>query len=157
MGVWQDTEIAEYCKRVQKELKGQHNKVFKLVLDNKTIKDLVKFLNTRKQLGEEHVDSLGNELFNQLTQRTFYADSDPLGRGGQPYELRRTGDFWDSFTIAVGSGQIVIVSNPFKRNANLFEVYGPDIEGLTDDSLQDLINEALNQYIDWYRKNILPR
>lgn len=157
MGSFLETPIGEYCQRVQKEFKGQDDRVFKLVLDNKTIKDLVKFLNTEKQLGQDHVDSLGNELYNQLTQRTFYADSDPLGRGGQPYEVKRTGEYWESFTIAVNAGNIVIVSNPFKRDANLFKTYTPDLEGLTDENLQILINEALNQYITWYRKNILPK
>jgi len=31
------------------------------------------------------------------------------------------------------------------------------IEGLTDENLQILINEALEQFINWYRRNVLPR
>lgn len=156
MELFENTALAEYARRLVK-LKGQEDRTFKLVLDNNIIKNLVKFLNTDKQFGQDHVDSLGQELFNQLTQRSFYADSDPLGRGGQPYEIRRTRDYWDSFIVSVSAGNIVIVSNPFKRDTNLFQVYGPQIEGLTDENLQILINEALKLYVEWYEKNVLPR
>jgi hypothetical protein len=155
MGLFTETKAGLYCEDVLK-LKGQENNLFKIVLDNKAIKDLIKFLNTEKQLGQQHIDSLGQELYNTLTQRTVYADSDPLGRGGQPYEVRRTGDYWGSFTIAVNAGNIVIVSNPFKQNNNLFEVYTPELEGLTDENLQILIDEALQKYREWYARNLLP-
>lgn len=156
MGFFENTSLGEYCQRLVK-LNKQEDKIFKLVLDNKEIKDLIKFLNTKKQLENESVDSLGQELFNTLTQRTIYADSDPLGRGGKPYQVKQTGDYYESFEIAVNTGNIVIVSNPFKKNNNLFEVYTPELEGLTDESLQILIEKALEKYVNWYRKNALPR
>ena len=151
-----NTELAEYAKRLV-NLKGQEDRTFKLVLDNQTIKKLIIFLNTDDQLGKEHVDGLGNELFNVFTNRTFYSLNDPKGRGGKPYTLNDTGAFWDSFTVAVQQGRIIIDANPNKGQDNLFDSYGQDIVGLTDENLQILIDEALEHYINWYIRNILPQ
>lgn len=156
MTLFMNTALAEYAERLVK-LKNQDKKTFKLVLDNNFVKQLVIDLNTKKQLSEQSVDSLNRELFNTLTGRTVYAPSDPLGRGGRPYQILRTGAFYDSFVVAVNAGNIKIVSNPFKRNTNLFEVYGAEIEGLTEESLQTLINEAITLYIQWYERNLLPQ
>ena len=123
-----NTELAEYAKRLVSK-KGQEDKTFKLVLDNEVIKKLIIFLNTDEQLGKEHVDGLGNELFNVFTNRGFYSQFDPKGRGGKPYTLNDTGSFWDSFTVAVQQGRIIIDANPFKDGDNLFDAYGQEIVG----------------------------
>jgi len=156
MGLFTDTALAEYAQRLV-NLKGQEDVTFKKVLDNAFIRDLVTDLNSKIQLGEDHVTSLGEKLFNKITNSSTYAESDPLGRGGQPYEVFRTGEYWDSFKAVIGSGFITIDSNPAKDNNNLFDVYGPNLEGLTDKNLQILINASLEQYINWYKRNILPQ
>ena len=150
-----NTELAEYAQRLV-NLKGQEDSTFKLVLDNEVIKKLIIFLNTDDQLGQDHVDSLGQELFNVFTNRSYYSQNDPKGRAGQPYTLNDTGAFWDSFTVAVQQGRIIIDANPFKDGDNLFDAYGQDVLGLTDENLQILINEALEQFINWYNRNLLP-
>jgi len=156
MELFLNTELAEYARRL-KALKGQEDVIFKKALDNNFIKDLITDLNSEIQLGEQHVDSLGNKLFNQLTQSSVYAESDPLGRGGEPYEVRRTGEYWESFKSLVGQGFIIISSDPFKEDDNLFDIYGENLEGLTDANLQILINASLEKFIRWYENNLLPR
>ena len=156
MDLFVNTELAEYCKRLI-ALKGQENTVFKKALDNKLIKDLITDLNTEIQLGEKSVDSLGDKLFNKMTQSSVYSDSDPLGRGGEPYQVKRTGEYWESFKALVGQGFIIINSDPFKEDDNLFEIYGNNLEGLTDASLQTLINVSEERFIRWYQRNILPK
>ena len=156
MDLFVNTELAEYCKRLI-ALKGQENTVFKKALDNKLIKDLITDLNTEIQLGEKSVDSLGDKLFNKMTQSSVYSDSDPLGRGGEPYQVKRTGEYWESFKALVGQGFIIINSDPFKEDDNLFEIYGNNLEGLTDASLQTLINVSEERFIRWYERNILPK
>lgn len=151
-----DTELAKYAQRLVNQ-KGQADKTFKLALDNEVIKKLIVFLNTDDQMGEAHVDSLGNELFNVFTSRTYYSQFDPKGRAGQPYTLNDTGAFWDSFKAVVQQGRIVIDVNPFKDGDNLFDAYGRDIVGLTDENLNILIRESLEQFINWYNRNILPQ
>lgn len=155
MGVWSNTALYEYAERVEK-LKGKDNQIFRLVLDNKTVKDLIVFMNTADQLGRKHVDSQGEALFNNLTDRTTYSLFDKKGRGGKPYQLKDTGDFWRSFKAEIGNGEIIIKSDPLKDGTDLFEVFGEDIEGLTDENLERLIKLAHEFYVAWYIKNMLP-
>ena len=155
MAKFVDTTLGDYATRLISQ-KGQDDKTFQLVLDNRLIKELIIFLNTDEQFGVEHVDSLGQKLFNNLTDRSTYSLFDPKGRGGQPYTLNDTGEFWESFRVAVRAGDIVIDADPFKDDDNLFDIYGQDIVGLTDANLQVLINESLEKYIQWYERNILP-
>lgn len=156
MKLFENTALALYAKRLT-ALKGQENIIFKKALDNKLIKDLITDLNSKIQLGEQSVDSLGNKLFNQMTQSAVYAESDPQGRGGQPYQVKRTGEYWESFKALVGQGFIIINSDPFKEDDNLFEIYGTNLEGLTDESLQTLINVSEERFIRWYQRNVLPK
>ncbi len=156
MAKFVNTALAEYAQRLVK-LSSQEDKVFRLALDNPTIKNLIIDLNTEKQLKEQHVDSKGETLFNTITQRSVYAPSDPLGRGGEPYEVFRTGKYYKSFKVVIKADSIVITSNPQKGSKNLFEIYTVELEGLTQQSLQILIDEALKQFIRWYKKNLLPQ
>ena len=155
MELFLNTELADYARRLV-SLKGQEDVIFKKALNNKFIQDLITDLNSKIQLGEQSVDSLGNKLFNQMTQSSVYAESDPQGRGGQPYQVKRTGEYWESFKALIGQGFIIINSDPFKDDDNLFEIYGENLEGLTDANLQILINASLEKFIRWYEKNLLP-
>lgn len=155
MGVWSKTAIYEYAQRVEK-LKGKDGEVFRLVLDNKTIKDLIVFMNTQDQLGRRHIDSEGEALFNKLTDRTTYSLFDKKGRGGKPYQLKDTGEFWRSFKATIGNGFIEITSDPLKDGTDLFDVFGEDIEGLTEQNLENLIKTAHAFYVRWFIQNMLP-
>jgi len=136
------------------QLSSEENLIFKRVLDNKFIKDLIIHLQTEVQLGQQHVDSEGEELFNALTGRTTYSLFDEKGRGGEPYELFDTGEFWRSTTVTVLPGSILIKMNPIKDDDNLFEIYGPDVEGLTEENKDILTREALKLHIQYFRKEL---
>jgi hypothetical protein len=154
--MFENTAIGQYITRV-KALEGKHDEIFKIVLDNKTIKDLIIFLNTSRQLGSKNVDSLGNALTNRFSGRTTYSLFDKKGRGGQPYKLFDTGDFWKTWEVEIDKGFISIKSDPRKGEDNLFEMFGAEIEGLTDDSLKILIKEAYELYVKWFEKQVLLR
>ena len=156
MAKFVETAVAEYASKVI-ALQGQGDRVFKRALNTKKIRDRVKQLNTEIQLRAQSVDSEGNKLFNTLTQRSVYSNSDPLGRGGQPYQVFRTGEYYESFIIRVGEGEIRITSDPIKSDNNLFEVYTTNLEGLTEQSLQLLIDDAIEEYINWFRRELLPQ
>ena len=151
--MFKETVLYSTTKRIV-DLKGNERRVFKDVLDNDIVKSLIIDLNTRKQLKQQHIDSLGNELFNRFTQRSVYGVSDPLGRGGQPYEVYQTGDYYDSFQVFIRGNAIVIDSNPEKPNGSLFEMYNENIEGLTDESKVKLIALVRDLYINYVRKYI---
>jgi hypothetical protein len=65
------------------------------------------------------------------------------------------GKYWASFRATIGNGFILIESDPRKGNDNLEEAYGA-LEGLTDESLTALIQQAHEFYIRWYIKTLLP-
>jgi len=144
--MFKDTSLFKYATDLI-ALKNQEDKIFKLVLDNRFIKELITHLNTDEQLGKDKVDSLGAHLGT-------YSIFDKKGRGGKYYTLNDTGAFWDSWKVQVKKALIVIDANPFKENTNLFDEYGIDVLGLTDTNLQILINEATKLYIQYYRKNL---
>lgn len=151
--MFKDTLLYEYAERLIK-LRNQEKRIFQIVLDNKTIKDLIVFLNTEDQMGKDHVDSFGQRLFNRITRRTVYSPNDKKGRGGQPYKLLDTGEYWDSFSVSVHPGRIIITSDPRKGDDNLEEQYGA-LEGLTDENLQVLIKQAYEFFVQWYRKQLI--
>jgi uncharacterized membrane protein YkoI len=70
--MFKETVLYTTTKRIV-DLKGNERRIFKEVLDNDIVKSLIIDLNTRKQLKQQHIDSLGNELFNRFTQRSVYA------------------------------------------------------------------------------------
>jgi len=154
MTKFRETRLYKYAEKLI-ALKGKEDEIFQLVLDNSTIKDLIKFLNTDKQLGQEHVDSQGEALFNSLYGRTVYSPNDPKGRAGQPYKLKDTGDYWRSFNVEVGRGIIIIESDPFKGQDNLFDAFGAQVEGLTNENLEILIRTAHEYFIKWYETKLL--
>lgn len=136
------------------ELTSQPNLIFQRVLDNDEIKDMIIEMQTKKQMGEKHVDSEGESLFNQLTGRTTYSLFDEQGRGGQEYKLFDTGAFWDSTEVTVTPTEIVIKMNPIKEDDNLFEIYGADVEGLTTENIEILTREALKLHIQFFRSQL---
>lgn len=141
-----DTLLFELATKFT-DLEGQEGKIFKRVLDNRFIKDLIIHLNTDDQLGKDRINSLGEHL-------GIYSIFDKKGRGGQFYNLNDKGEFWDSWMVIVKEDSIIIDANPFKEDTNLFDEYGLDVLGLTDENLQIFINEAQKLYIQFIRKHL---
>lgn len=149
--MFKNTSLFEYANKIT-ALKGQEGKIFKLVLDNRFIKELITHLNTNDQLGTERVDSLGAHLGTYSHATEFLSKG--RKKAGEYINLRDTGDFWESWKVEVKEALINIDANPFKEDTNLFDEYGLDVLGLTDENLQTLINEATKLYIQYYRKNL---
>ena len=149
--MFKDTSLFKYATDLI-ALKNQEDKIFKLVLDNRFIKELITHLNTDEQLGKDKVDSLGAHL------GTYSHATEVISKGqkkaGAFINLNDTGAFWDSWKVQVKKALIEIDANPFKEDTNLFDEYGIDVLGLTDTNLQILINEATKLYIQYYRKNL---
>jgi len=154
--MFRDTAAYKMAQKVV-QLGRQEKQIFKVVLDNRFIKGLIIDLQTEDQLGTDHVDSKGDALFNELTGRTTYSLFDPKGRGGKPYELRDTGDFWRSTAVTILEGEILIKMDPIKDGDNLFEIYGDAVEGLTQENIEVLIREALKLHIEFFRKELTRR
>ena len=146
-----NTLLSEYAQRII-DLGKKEGKIFKEVLDNKVIKDLIVRLNTKEQLEKDKTDSLGAHLgtYSFATEQM----SDGKKKQGQFIDLKDTGEFYASWKVKVFQRFISIDANPIKEKNNLFDDYGEDVLGLTDDNLQILIDETKKLYIEYYRKNL---
>ena len=149
--MFKDTALFELANKFS-DLKGQEGKIFKKVLDNRFIKDLITHLNTIEQLQKDRIDSLGAHL------GVYSAVTEVITKGrkkaGEFINLDDTGAFYDSWKVQVKEDRIIIDANPFKEDTNLFDEYGLDVLGLTDDNLQIFINEAQKLYIQFIRKHL---
>lgn len=124
---------------------------FQIIFDRDDIKDEIIRLNTEVQLGEFGVKSSGD-----LVSPDGYA---PLsveirreeGLQVEHMDLKFTGAFWNSWKVTVNKDSITINANGQKDDNNLFDIYGDDILGLTDSSIeelllfvQDVVQEVIN-------------
>lgn len=73
---------------------------------------------------------------------------------GDPFTLYDTGAFYNSLRIIISGLSFIVEGNGQKDDKNLFEAYGDDIVGLTNESLEKLAQELLPKYIN-YVKEIL--
>lgn len=142
------TALYLYCQKLI-TLKGQENWIFKRVLDNENLKRKIIEWNTEKQLGDEGINALG-QIIGLYSYATEFL-SGGRKRAGDPFTLNDTGAFWASFEVKVFQGHITIDADGRKEDGDLFDKYGIDILGLTDENLQLLIEHAKELYIEYYR------
>lgn len=149
-----NTKLFEYAQNLA-NLKDTEDKIFKIVLDNRFIKELIKHLNTEEQLRKDRTDSLGARLGVYSFATEFISGGEK--KAGEFINLFKTGAFYDSWIVEVREALILINANPLKDGTNLFDEYGIDVLGLTDENLQIIIDHALEFHINYYRRNILPK
>lgn len=119
---------------------------------DKTVQKFIIQLNTEgqptSQLFSLHVDSVGKAIFSSVRNRgTYSSRTERISQGkkktNDPYTLKDSGDFYASFKVTKEKTAIIINADPTKETTDLFQEYGDDIVGLTDENLQLLINELL--------------
>lgn len=144
------TRMYQYAKRVS-QLK--EDVVFKIIFSRDQIKEEIIYLNTQAQLFDKGINSRGERLddlrgfgYSDITKQIKSQKGQPTNR----ITLKDTGDFYESFRVRVKVGEIIIDANPIKDDTNLFEEFGNDVLGLTDESiekLKPLIIENYKQYL----------
>jgi len=150
------TPSYEYCKRV---VKINERAVFDEVMGSKRVTDLIIYLNTEEQLFKEGVDSQGNVIGTYSFATEFITDG--LKKAGDPFTLKDTGAFYDSFRVRVRNGIITITADPIKTNEageteNIYEKFGNfHIEGLTEQNLEVVRKFCLEYFQNYYRKLLL--
>lgn len=137
-------------------LKRMLNNVIRLdeqALINSILKDkkFQKFiLDLNKDQLAAGIDSLGVQLsktggaYSDLTLSL----ADPPKKSRTQVDLHDTGDYYDSFKVSLSNVLLTIGSNPIKDGDNLEDRYGKDLEGLTSENLQIVI--------DAIRKKLIP-
>lgn len=97
-------------------------------------------LGIQSQLFTLGVDSNGLPLpeYTQTTKfikQTLKSPPQPIDRT----TLKDTGEFYRSFRVRLGDGEFTIVADPVKEDGNLFDKYGEEIVGLTEQSKDELV------------------
>lgn len=141
-------------KVLDNALKLDIDKLMQEVYSDKELQEFILDLNRRRQLFQRGIDSKGSKLgvYAPLTEKlsegitfSFQGEGKTKVAGGDIF-LFDTGDFYESFKIVIEKTAIEITADPQKEDTNLFDKYGPDIVGLTEDSiaiLQAIVRERL--------------
>lgn len=110
--------------------------------------ELIIHLNTRgeptSQLFVDGINSLGETLesigggYSDVTIEIKKEKGQPIDR----VTLLDTGKFYDSFKITRTKDSLIIEADPIKDQTNLFDEWGRDILGITDEN-KAILNERL--------------
>jgi hypothetical protein len=118
--------------------------IFVEVFNDPINQEFVIALNTERggfgvtsQLFDQGIDSNGNSL-GQYALSTI-AIKQKQGLPTDRITLFDTGAFYDSFRVRVGNGEFTITADPVKEDGNLFDDFGEDIVGLTEESRNELV------------------
>lgn len=129
------------------------DKIWLFAVDNDVQDEIIR-INTEDQLEEEGIDSLGRQLGDYAPSTIAYKR-----RKGQRYDhvtLKDTGDFYNSFNVKVNVNEIIIdADDSSKYNKPLFEVWGVDVLGLTDDNMNYIKEMILENYIKFVLNELL--
>ena len=133
------------------------------IYKQKKTQDFIIGLNTREQLFINSEDSEGRKLgdigggYSPVTEELsegisfqYQGESNVKLAGESPF-LFDTGDFYKSFTVTPNEGGFAIDADPMKDGTNLFDQWGINILGLTDEStelLQNFLLVALAEEIE---------
>lgn len=150
MSLLKNTAIYTLAQRIATMDEGL---IFEIVFSNPLIKNEIIRLNTEEQLFNKGIDSEGVSLgtYSPFTVEQKKKKGEPTDR----ITLKDTGDFYKSFRVSVNRVSITIDADPIKDDNNLFDDFGEEILGLTDESKKKLEEMAVIEYIKYWRNNIL--
>lgn len=106
------------------------------------------------QLYNEGVDEFG-EIIGTYSRYTEIVN--PEKQEGTPYTLYDTGEFYNSLMIEVLNDSILINGDGLKvdefgQTTDLFQEYGYEIIGLTDESKEKLAQELIERFNTEYKR-----
>lgn len=103
------------------------------VYDAREVEEAILDLNRINQLFEQGINADGG-IIGFYSETTEFLN--PSKKAGEPYTLKDTGAFYESFSLFIKKdGSFTIEANEIKPNGvDLFEKFGENILGLTDES-----------------------
>jgi hypothetical protein len=109
-------------------------------------------LNTEEQLYEQGIRADGTRVgfYSAATVNKWKPLARAEGRDGRAdhVTLKDTGEFYGSFEVKPEPGGFVITADPIKPGGeDLTETWGPEILGLTHESIENLIPEIRDRVI----------
>jgi hypothetical protein len=135
--------------------KLDQDKILREVWDDSRTQELIIELNTIEQLFKKSQRADGSLLPKYAL--SSYKESKGQLAPTDRINLRLTGDFYKSFDIIPNATGFNIDANTnlYQESGDFIEIYGPEILGLTEDSLQklrlfvkDLLNEKTRLFLD---------
>ena len=124
------------------------------LLFTKDVQGFIIDLNQDRQLFEQQVRNDGT-LLPKYAPSTMQHKINRFGQWPDRYVLYEDGVFFKSFNIVVSDTDFTIAANPIRDGVNLFEKFGDDVIGLTDESIQILIKQLLPSIIQQTHDRIL--
>ncbi len=148
-------------KRLEKWISIDVDAIFFDILSNKEFQQSMIQLNTKgqptSQLFEDGIDSLsvslGNYAGTTIEGTSSFKGKKDKGQRFDHITLSDTETFYGTFTITLGGTEFLfkISANPNRGDTNLFDDFGKDIVGWTDENLQliiDAFKPKIKQAID---------
>lgn len=129
----------------------------KLSKDRELI-DLIIYLNTEAQLYDRGVNSDGIRLdsIGGSYASSTIAIKESKGQPTDRVTLRDSGDFYNSWIVFLNDDyDLEINADPIKETGNLFNRWGKEIVGLTDENLVLVVKMAKRKIIELIRNHIL--
>ncbi len=136
---------------LNKAIKLDEVKAWKFAIDVDLKKYIIK-LNTIDQLFDDGIDSLGDSLgeYSPFTVELKKIKGQPTDR----ITLKDTGKFYKTFKIEVKDDSFFINANPIKEDTNLFDDFGSEIVGLTEENQKKISKTILDNTIKYIRKQL---
>ena len=136
---------------LNKAIKLDEVKAWKFAIDVDLKKYIIK-LNTIDQLFDDGIDSLGDSLgeYSPFTVELKKIKGQPTDR----ITLKDTGKFYKTFKIEVKNDSFFINANPIKEDNNLFDDFGNEIVGLTEENQIKVSKIILDNTIKYIRKRL---
>ena len=120
------------------------------VLNRPAIVEFIKDLNRIDQLFKQGIDSKGETLgtYSNFTKAAKRKKNLPTDR----VTLFDEGDFYKTWKLQFDQRVFEILADGTKPDKNLFDVYGDEVVGLTDQSKQKLIDRVRPLFIEENRR-----
>ena len=118
------------------------------------VKDMIIQMNTEDQLEEEGIDSLGRALGDYSPYTII--EKQLKGQRYDHITLKDTGAFYDSWVVTVNREGIEIDADDASLyDQPLFQVWGEDVLGLTDENMEILRGVIADKYIEYIYEQLL--
>lgn len=140
--------------RLRKLFKGLDSDAIWFNAVDQEVKDMIIQMNTEDQLEEEGIDSLGRALGDYSPYTII--EKQLKGQRYDHITLKDTGKFYDSWVVTVIRDAIIIDADDVSNyDQPLFQVWGEDVLGLTEENMQILREVIADKYIEYIYEQLL--
>ncbi len=156
LDMFTQTRLGILAKKMSQLNEGM---IFKIVFGERIITEEIIELNTQEQLFKKGINSYGISLSAIGGNYSPYTLLLHPEKVADRITLNDTGEFYESWRVTVNQSGITIDADPIKTDekgtTNLFQEWGVDVLGLTDESLEKLKIKVIPLYHEYILRTIL--